>query len=112
MKMSRLQVSNEGSNWAADGGARIDCLSMAKKPKVRHKHKAGLRAPRLGVKVQKRWSSRGRMGRRHRGGVRMEMSAAMEQAGHLEGLQSRWSETYFLVEGPDSGYVVANATCR
>ena len=25
-----------------------------------------------------------------------------EQAGHLEGLQGRWSETHFLVEGPDS----------
>ena len=31
-----LQVCHEGSNWGADGGARFDCLSMAKKPKVRH----------------------------------------------------------------------------
>ena len=36
----------------------------------------------------------------------------MEQAGHLEGLQGCWSETYILVEGPDSGDVVVNATCR
>ena len=26
----------------------------------------------------------------------------LEQAGHLEGLQGCWIETYFLVEGPDS----------
>ena len=30
-----------------------------------------------------------------------------------EGLQGRWSETHFLVEGPDSGdIVVGNAMCR
>ena len=30
----------------------------------------------------------------------------------MEGLQGHWSETYFLVEGPDSRDVVVNATCR
>ena len=44
-----LQVCREGSNWAADGGTRFDCLSLVKKPKVRHTRKAGPRAPRLGV---------------------------------------------------------------
>ena len=34
-----------------------------------------------------------------------------EQALHLEGLQRGWSETHLLVEGPDSGHVVANAAC-
>ena len=51
--MSPLQVCLEGSNWAADGGARFDCLSMAKKPKVRHTHKAGPRAPKLEVMEQR-----------------------------------------------------------
>ena len=51
--MSPLQVCHEGSNWAADGGARFDCLSMVKKPKVRHTHKAGWRTPRLGVMEQR-----------------------------------------------------------
>ena len=43
----------------------------------------------------------------------MEMSACClpEQAGHLEVLQGRWSKTDLLVEGPDSGDVVVNATC-
>ena len=35
-----------------------------------------------------------------------------EQAGHLEGLQCCWSETYFLVEGPDSRDIAVNAMCR
>ena len=35
-----------------------------------------------------------------------------EQAGHLEGLQGHWSEAHFLVGGPDSGGIVANAMCR
>ena len=51
--MSPLQVCHEGSNWIADGGARFDCLRMAKKPKVRHTCKAGPRAPGLGVMVQR-----------------------------------------------------------
>ena len=45
MKMSPLQVCLEGSNLEADGGARFNCLSMVKKPKVRHPRKAGLRTP-------------------------------------------------------------------
>ena len=51
--MSPLQVCREGSNWAADKGTMFDCLSMAKKPKVSHTRKAGPRAPRLGVMVQR-----------------------------------------------------------
>ena len=35
-----------------------------------------------------------------------------EQTGHLVGLQSRWSTAYLLVEGPDSGDVVANTPHR
>ena len=42
---------------AADAGTRFDCLSMVKKPNVRHTCKAGLRAARLGVMEQMRWSS-------------------------------------------------------
>ena len=76
MKKSPLQVCHEGWNWTADGGARFDCMSMAKNPKVRHTHKAGPRAPRLGVMVQRQWSSGERMGIHHSGGVRMQMSAA------------------------------------
>ena len=34
-----------------------------------------------------------------------------EKTGHLVGLQGCWSATYFLVGGPDSRNVVANATC-
>ena len=45
--MSPLQVYCEGLNWAADGGARFDCLSMVTKLKVRHIRMAGPRAPRL-----------------------------------------------------------------
>ena len=35
-----------------------------------------------------------------------------EQAGHLAGLQGCWSETRLLVEGADSGDIVANAMSR
>ena len=46
-------VCHEGSNCAAEGGTRLDCLSMTKNPKVRHTHKAGSRSPRLVVMVQR-----------------------------------------------------------
>ena len=36
MKMFHLQVCLVGSNCEAEGGARFYCLSIAKKPKVRH----------------------------------------------------------------------------
>ena len=76
MKMPpHLQVCLEGSNWAADGGTRFNCLSMAKKPKVRHTRKAEPRALRLGVMEQRRWSSGGRMERRRRGSICMEILA-------------------------------------
>ena len=51
--MSPMQVCHKGLNWAADGGTRFDCLSTAKNPKVRHTRKAGPRAPRLGMMVQR-----------------------------------------------------------
>ena len=54
MKMSPLQVCLEGLNWEADGGARFDCVSMAKKPKVRHTSKAGPMDARLEVMEQRR----------------------------------------------------------
>ena len=56
--MSPLQVCWEESNWAADGGARFDCLSMAKNLKVRHKRRAGPRACRLSVMMQRQRSRR------------------------------------------------------
>ena len=61
--MSPLQVGHEGSNWAADGGARFDCLSTAKNLLVSHTHKAGQRVPTLGVMVQRQWSSGGKDGK-------------------------------------------------
>ena len=75
MKISPLQVCLVVSNWAEDGGARFDSLRIVNNPKVRHNHKAGPRDPRLKVMEQRQWSSGGRMGRHHRGGVHMEMSA-------------------------------------
>ena len=53
MRMSLLQVGHEGSNWAGDGGTWFDCLSTMKIPKVRHTRKAGPRAHRPGVMVQR-----------------------------------------------------------
>ena len=79
MTMSPLQVGREGSNWAADGGARFHCLSMVKNSKVRHTHKAQPRAPRLGVMMQRRWNSGERMGRRCKGGVHMEISTTQSK---------------------------------
>ena len=76
MKMSPLQVCLVGSNWEVDGSTRFDCLNIVKKPKVRHTCKVGLRDSRLEVMEQRQWSSGGGMGRRCRGGVRMEMVAA------------------------------------
>ena len=51
--MSPMHVCCEGSNWAADRGARLDCLSVAKNPKVRHTHKAGSRARRVSVMMHR-----------------------------------------------------------
>ena len=79
MKVSPLQVCNEGSNWEADGGARFNCLSMVKNLKVRHTRKAGPRSPRVGLMVQRWWISGGRMCRRHSSGIHMEMSAAQSK---------------------------------
>ena len=76
MKMSHLQVCLEGSKWEADGGAMFNCLSMAKKTKVRHTRKAGSRDPRMEVMEQRRWGSRGRIGRHRRDGIHMKMIAA------------------------------------
>ena len=52
---------------------------MAKKPKVRPTHKAGLKDPRLEVMEQRQWSSGGRNGRCHRGGIHSEMSATLSK---------------------------------
>ena len=111
--MSPLQVCPEESNWAADVGASFNCLSMAKNPKVKHTCKAGPRAPRLGVMCRGDGEGGGvRMGRCRRGGVCMEMLAAQSKQDIWKGRQGCWSETYFLVEAPDSRDVVVNATCR
>ena len=79
MKMSPLQMCHDGSYWASDGGARFDCLGMAKKLNARNTHRARMRSPRLVVMVQRRWSRGGMMGRHHRGGIRMEMSATQSK---------------------------------
>ena len=59
--MSPLQVCLEGSNWEADGSARFDCLSMAKKQKVRHTRKAGLRDRSDGAEAMEQWREDGKM---------------------------------------------------
>ena len=51
--MSPLQVCLDGSNWEADRGTRFNCLSMVKKPNVRHTRKAGLRDLRLELMEQR-----------------------------------------------------------
>ena len=51
--MSPLQVCWEELNWAADGGTRFNCLSMAKNLKVRYTRRAGLRARRLNVMMRR-----------------------------------------------------------
>ena len=43
--MSPLQVGHEESNWAADVGARFDCLSTVKNVKVRHTHQGWTEGP-------------------------------------------------------------------
>ena len=48
---SALQVCLEGSNWPWDGGAKLLCLSMPKKPNVRHTHMDGPSAPKLEERV-------------------------------------------------------------
>ena len=53
VKMSPQQVCLEGSKADAEGGARLDCLSMVKKPKVRHTHRDGPSGPRLEVRRQR-----------------------------------------------------------
>ena len=103
MKMSPVQVCLDGPNWEAEGGARLDCLCIAKNPKVRSTCKAGLIDSKQEVMVQRQWKSGDRMGGCCMGGICMAM---------LEGLQGSWSETQLLVESPDSGHVVTNATCR
>ena len=57
MKMSPLQVCLEESNWEEEGGDRFDCLSIAKKLKVRHTRKAEPRDHKLEVMVQRQWRS-------------------------------------------------------
>ena len=47
----------------------------------------------------------GKDGKTSQGWRRMEMSAAQSKQGH-------WSETHFLLDGPDSRNVVVNTTCR
>ena len=66
-------------------------------------------APQAGSEVaelMKKWKKDGQtsQGRHSHGDV-----SHLEQTGHLVGLQGRWSTTDFLVEGPDSGDVIANA---
>ena len=92
--------------------ARFDCLSIAKKPKVRHTRKAGPRDPRLEVMAQRQWSSRGRMGRHRRGGVCMEMLAAWS-------MHDTWKDPRATGVRPNSLWrvltldiIVVNAACR
>ena len=51
--MSLWQMCLERLKAAAEGGARLDCLSMAKHPKVRHTHTDGPSGPRLEVRRQR-----------------------------------------------------------
>ena len=77
MTISPLQVCLDGLNCEAEGGSRLDCLSMVKKLKVRHTCKAETRHPRLGLMVQRLCRSRCKMGGCHKGRALMDMSAAL-----------------------------------
>ena len=61
------------------------------------------------AELMKKWGKDGQMlqGWRSHGDV-----GRSEQTGHLVGLQGRWSVAYLLVEGPNYGDIIANATCR
>ena len=74
--MLPLYVCLEGSKLAADCGARLECLNIAKKAKVQQTLRAGPTRARLEVRRQKRCNSGGKMGSLCRGGVHIVMSAA------------------------------------
>ena len=68
------QVCLEGLKAEAEGGAKLDCLSIAKKPKVRHTQMDGSNGLRLEVRRQRRCRSGGKMSKR---GLHIEMAAAL-----------------------------------
>ena len=70
------------------------------------------KGPQVGSEVaelMKKWRKDGQM---LQGWCSHGDGSRAEQTGHLVGLQTRWIVIDFLVEGPDSGDVIVNATCR
>ena len=68
IKMSPLQMCMEGLKAVEEGGAKLDCLSMSKKLKVRHTRIDGPNGPKLEIRRQRRCRSGGKLGRCRRGG--------------------------------------------
>ena len=67
------------SNWLAEGGARLLCLSIPRNPKVRQTFMGGPRESRLDESWQswvRRW---GRMGMRRRAGMHIVRLAALRR---------------------------------
>ena len=75
--MSPLQVCLEGLKVDADAVVKLLCLSNVKTLSVRHTCMEAPSGPRLEVRRQRQWRRGGRMGKHLRGGVLMEMSAAL-----------------------------------
>ena len=65
-----------GSKAGAGMGGRLLCLSIPRKPKVRHTLMDGPKEPRLEKSWQRKVRSWDRMGRQHRGGVLIIKSVA------------------------------------
>ena len=76
---SALQVCLEGSNWREEGGARLLCLSMPKKPRVRATRMAGPKSPRLEEREHSLCSRGGKIGKRLRGGVLIVSDTALNR---------------------------------
>ena len=62
-----------------------------------------------GAELMEKW---GKNGQTSKGWYSHGDVGCSEQTGHLVGLQGCRSATYFLMEGPDTGYIVVNATCQ
>ena len=95
--MSPLQVCLEESNAEADKGAMLDCHSMTKE-QVRHTCMAGPSGPRLVVRMERRCSSGGKIGSRWRSGVRIEISASLNN----EDTGNESMAANLFVEGPNT----------
>ena len=85
IKMSPLQMCMEGLKAVEEGGAKLDCLSMSKKLKVRHTRIDGPNGPKLEIRRQRRCRSGGKLGRCRRVSVNRD-GCNPQLGGHLEGV--------------------------